>query len=88
MSVGVFVYFCRNNSMKRILIVTAGFILMTLTFSGCEPDNCKVCQENTYVNNQLDQEGSPVQYCGADLTAVESTPDLVNGNQVTKWECR
>jgi hypothetical protein len=73
--------------MKRVLMYAAGFIFITLSFSSCE-QNCKTCQQNTYINGVLDHEGSPAQYCGTDLTSIEATPDYVLGNQVTKWECR
>jgi hypothetical protein len=74
--------------MKRKLIITAAFILVTLSFSSCE-DSCKVCQQNTYNSGGTRvSSGSETEYCGAELIAIEATKDVTVGGNTTKWECR
>jgi len=42
----------------------------------------------TYVDNAVTQEGTEAQYCDTKLTAIENTPDVVQGNTRITWECR
>ena len=75
--------------MKRKLIYCMFFLLMTLSFTACENlTGCKVCRQVTYVNEQIEQEGTETEYCGAELIAIEAASDIVTGNTRVAWECR
>jgi hypothetical protein len=73
--------------MKRNLIIAAGFILFTLSFSSCEK-SCKICQQNTYDGSTLLTSGTETEYCDAALLRIEATPDVTVLGKTTKWECR
>jgi len=74
--------------MKRKILYTAAFVLITLSFSSCEK-SCKVCQQNTYNSaNVLLTEGSETEYCDAALIRVEATPDVTVVGVTTRWVCR
>jgi hypothetical protein len=83
-SFSIFVF--KLPRMKRKLMYAAGFVFIALSFSSCQK-TCKVCQQNTYINNTLDHSSSPTEYCGTDLIKIEATPDFVLGTSTTKWEC-
>ncbi|HLN21038.1 MAG TPA: hypothetical protein VK213_08110 [Bacteroidales bacterium] len=75
--------------MKRKLLFAICLLCMTVSFHSCELENCKVCQQNTYdQNNNLINEGSESEYCGASLLRVEATPPTTVLGVTTKWECR
>jgi hypothetical protein len=72
--------------MKRKIIIAGAFILFSLTFTSCEPE-CKVCKIVTYIDGVYDSELAGYEYCGAELIAIEATPDVINGNMRTTYEC-
>ena len=75
--------------MKRKLIYSAVFIIMSLTLTSCESiTGCKVCRQVTYVDEKVEQEGNESEYCGAELIAIEAASDVVTGNTRVSWECR
>ena len=74
--------------MKRKIIIAAGFILMTLSFSSCEK-SCKICQQNEYNSSgTLTKSGSESEYCGTELLGIEATPPVTVLGTTTKWVCR
>ncbi len=75
--------------MKRILLLGALFIFMTLSFTSCEAlSTCKICKQVTYIDGTVDHEGPESEYCDAKLVAIEAMDDVVIGNTRTAWECR
>jgi hypothetical protein len=85
-----FVYlFSKSTCMKRILMYTAGFLFITISFTSCQK-NCKICQQNTYNQSTGDilTTGSDTEYCDASLLRVEATPDVTVLGVTTKWVCR
>ena len=75
--------------MKRKLFYSMILLIMTFAFTACESlTGCKVCRQVTYVNEQIEQEGTETEYCGAELIAIEAASDIVNGNTRITWECR
>lgn len=75
--------------MNRKLILAATFILMAWAFNSCESlSSCKICKQVTYVDGVVTQEGTESEYCDANLVAIESAKDIVNGNTRITWECR
>ncbi len=75
--------------MKKSLIFGVLFIVVSSVFTACESlGNCKVCREVTYVNGLVVQEGTETEYCDSKLVAIETTPDVVNGNTRISWKCR
>jgi len=72
--------------MKKILILTGSFLLMSWAFTSCTK-TCETCKQVTYVNGTYDHEGSAQEYCGAELITIKATPDVTIGNTTTKWEC-
>jgi hypothetical protein len=74
--------------MKRILLYTAGFLFVAMSFTSCQK-NCKVCQQNTYDSGgNLLTTGTDTEYCDASLIRIEATPDLTVLGVTTKWVCR
>ena len=74
--------------MKRKLFFTAALILIAWAFTSCETiRDCKTCKQVTYIDEVWNHEDSPTEYCGAALLVVEATPDYINGNERTTWEC-
>lgn len=75
--------------MKRKLLFFCAFLILAWTFTSCEVlNNCKICRQVTYVNGIVDQEGPETEYCDAKLIAIQTTPDVINGNTRISWECR
>lgn len=63
---------------------------VSISFTGCEDilGNCKTCSMNTYEDGKLFSSTSETEYCGAQLATILAARDVVDGNLVTKWECR
>lgn len=77
--------------MKRFLILAAGFILISISFTSCEGllGNCKICQQNTYNSSgTLITEGQETEYCDDALLRIEATPPVTVLGVTTKWVCR
>jgi hypothetical protein len=75
--------------MNRKLILAAAFFLLAWGFNSCESlTSCKICKQVTYVDGVVTQEGTESEYCDANLVAIESAKDIVNGNTRITWECR
>ena len=76
--------------MKRILAITALFILLSIAFVSCEIlGSCKICREITYQTGKgIISEGPEIKYCDADLIAIETQRDVVIGDKRYYWECR
>jgi hypothetical protein len=72
--------------MKRKLIIAGVFVLFSLTFTSCEK-TCKNCKIVTYIDGVYDSELDTNQYCGAELIVIQNTPDVINGNMRTTYEC-
>lgn len=74
--------------MKRKLIIAGVFVVLAWAGSSCEAlRSCKTCKQVTYIDGVFDHEGTPSDYCDADLIKIEATPDFVLGTTRTKWEC-
>ena len=76
--------------MYKKLVFGLFLAMVSISFTGCEGilDNCKVCSLNTYEDGVLSSSTSETEYCGAELATILATKDVVDGNLVTKWECR
>jgi len=75
--------------MKKKLLYFSALLVMACAFTRCESlGTCKICHQVTYVDNAVTQEGTEAQYCDTKLTAIENTPDVVQGNTRITWECR
>ncbi|NMC37760.1 MAG: hypothetical protein GYA41_05505 [Bacteroidales bacterium] len=75
--------------MKMKILFWAILMMIIFTFTSCEElTGCKICRQVTYVNGIVEQEGREVEYCGAELIAIEATADIVSGNTRISWECR
>ncbi|MCA1757302.1 MAG: hypothetical protein LC649_07590 [Bacteroidales bacterium] len=75
-----------NKKLMFGLFLTA----VSVSFTGCEGllDDCKVCSINTYEDDLLIHSTDETEYCGAQLAIILSTPEEVDGNLVSRWECR
>lgn len=76
--------------MNKKLIFGLFLTAIALSFTGCEGmlDDCKVCSINTYDNGILINSTDETEYCGVELAGILAKPDVVDGNLVSKWECR
>lgn len=77
--------------MKRVLIIAGGFILMTMALTSCESlfQKCKVCELVKYDEDGKEfDRGTPIEYCGAELLAIEAKGTWEIGKLTAKWECR
>lgn len=78
--------------MKRIILFTVSFILLSWAASSCEAENCKLCRKvltddatGNIINDGYDSEA---EYCGFDLIAIEATSPISNKGVTTSWKCR
>ncbi|MGI6322386.1 MAG: hypothetical protein ACOXZO_03580 [Bacteroidales bacterium] len=78
--------------MKRIILFTVSFILLSWAASSCETENCKFCRKvltddatGNIINDGYDSEA---EYCGFDLIAIEATSPISNKGVTTSWKCR
>lgn len=76
--------------MKRKLIIASGLFLMALSFHSCDQlKSCQTCQQNTYNSSgDILTEGSPVEYCDAELIKVKAIPPATVGGVTTKYVCK
>jgi hypothetical protein len=72
--------------MKRKIIIAGAFILFSLVLTSCEP-KCKTCKIVTYIDEVYDSELPGYEYCDLELIGIEATPDVINGNMRTTYEC-
>lgn len=70
--------------MKKTLAL-AVVALFAFAISSCS--DCKECKQVVKVDGAVVDEGSGEEYCGDDLTDVESMDPDTTGSQVTTWEC-
>ncbi|MBK7711322.1 MAG: hypothetical protein IPJ37_10515 [Bacteroidales bacterium] len=75
--------------MKNRIKFIAALLFICWAANSCEAiSGCKVCQDVTYENG-LEVFSSPeTEFCGDELIAKETTPDVTVGNQVIKVKCR
>ena len=81
------------QKMKRKIIIAISFVLITLSFSSCEPlGTCKICRRVTYAINggTVISEDPETEYCDADLLAIEAKADVITPwwHPKISWECR
>ena len=65
------------------------FTIILLALSSCEISECKNCEVVTYdaISGTEISRQAAIEYCGEALDDVENTPDQINGNTRTVWEC-
>jgi hypothetical protein len=75
--------------MKRKLLFGITFLFMAWAFTSCEAlTDCEFCKLVTYENGVVITTGTESEYCGADLLARKTKPDVVIGDMTTKFVCR
>lgn len=75
--------------MKKIVLFTAAFILITWALTSCEMEKCKFCKLVTTDNTTGDvTEGGEIEYCGAKLIAIEAIGPKTVGCCTTEYVCR
>jgi len=77
--------------MKRKLLFGVAFLFVAWAFTSCEAlTDCKTCKQVFYLKgtNTVDHEGDDVDYCGAELIAIQATGTVTIGDYEAKYECR
>ncbi len=77
--------------MKRILLYTAGFILLTCAFTSCDVlgGGCEICalvarDSNGDFDHNLMEE---TEYCDEELLQIKAYPDYTEDGLNIGWEC-
>lgn len=80
--------------MRKRILVFAAFLVIAAGVTSCENlfQHCEICRYNVYVNGVFSYSELEAEYCGSDLAARKSAPDVVTGEgtayeTVTKFEC-
>jgi hypothetical protein len=74
---------------KSRILVIALFLFICWAANSCEAiSGCKVCQDVTYENGKEVFSSPETEFCGDELIAKETTPDVNIGNQTIKVKCR
>ena len=75
--------------MKKILTIGVLFILSGMLLGSCvKDDSCKTCKQNKYTNGTLTSEGTAVEYCGSELTDIESEEPVTINGVTTQYDCQ
>jgi len=76
---------------KRIYLPLIILFVLFFTFS-CEEDtgDCMECRMSVYEDGVLDESRTTgyVTYCNDELDEILNTDEVVNGNTVSKYECK
>jgi hypothetical protein len=74
--------------MKKKITYAVFLILIAVGAHSCSTGckNCKLVTRDSS-GNIVGTPGSPTQYCGVELTAIEATPGTTVGGNTTKYEC-
>jgi hypothetical protein len=75
--------------MKSRILFIAVLLFLCWSVNSCEMiSGCKICQDITYENGQEVFASPETEFCGDELIAKETTPDVTVGNQTIKVKCR
>lgn len=81
-------YLIENISvMKKLLLLVGAFILIVISFSSCEEEDCMVCALVTYEDGVETKREREAEYCGGELDGKEHDSGTTIGNTTTIWEC-
>jgi len=70
--------------MKKLIFSLTLLFLFGL-ISSCT--DCKECCIVTRIDGEVVEESDCANYCGEEVTRLESEEALVVGNQTSEWEC-
>jgi hypothetical protein len=75
--------------MKKKVFYLLCLVGIACSINSCDAlsNNCKNCKIVYYNGTVRDHEDSASQYCGADLVAIQATPNTTIGSLTAKWEC-
>lgn len=75
--------------MKKRILFFATLVLVALAVVSCEStEDCGFCKNVTYDNGVKTNESGETEYCGENLSAQKTKPNVTMGTLVTKTVCR